>query len=151
MSKPYFLRRYFSALVAAAGTVALLIASLLSETFWTRFWWSLGSLLCGALTTAQCIRAAKMAKPTHLLFEHSDWIFSPDDPNPLHTMPYIDIPRSKHRRGRCPRLEFQQVDPIFGVPNFPTDIDDDGNIRITRPLGSSMPPYPTFGVLIHYK
>ena len=151
MVKPHFLMRYSSALVSAAGTAASLTGSLLSSTFWERLFWFIGSLLCGALTTWQCFYAARMADPARFVFEHQHWDFHPDDPQAHREMPFIRIPRSTHKRGRQPRVEFQQVDPIYGVPNFPLEVDSDGNITITRPMTSSMPPYPTFGVLIHYR
>ena len=151
MPKPYFFFRYSSALVSATGTAALLAASLLSATFWERLFWFIGSLLCGALTTWQCVCAAMMAAPTRFIFEHHHWNFHPDDPRACREMPFIRIPRSMHKRGRRPRVEFQQVDPIYGVPNFPLDVDSNGDVTITRPMGSSMPPYPTFAVLIHYR
>jgi hypothetical protein len=92
-----------------------------------------------------------MAEPSRFVLEHSDWIFRADDPKAYREMPYIYIPRSKHRRGRRPRVEFQQVDPVYGVPNLPISLDDDGNITITRPVTSSMPPYPVFAVLVHHE
>lgn len=151
MPKSQFFFRYSSAIISAAGTAALLIASLLSDTFWTRFWWSLGSLLCGVLTTWQCFSAARMGEPRRFVCEHRDWIFHPDDPKAHREMPFIYIPRSKHGRGRRPRIEFQQVDEIYGVPNYPISTDDDGNVTITRPVTLSFPPYSTFAVLIHYR
>lgn len=151
MVKSHFFSRYSSALVSAVGTTALLTASLLSSTFLERLFWFIGSLLCGALTTWQCFCAAKMADPARFGFEHPHWNFHPEDPQAYGEMPFIRIPHSTHKRGCRPRIEFQQVDPIYGVPNFPYEVDSDGNIIIIRPMNSSIPPYPTFAVLIHYR
>ena len=140
--------RYASALFSGVCTAASIIASLLSDTAWSRFWWTLGSC-SGVLTTYHFIMAARMADPTNFVLQHTDWIFAPDDPRAYRQMPYISIPRSKHKRGRRPRVEFQQVDPIYPVPNFPLTLDEDVNITITRPVTSSMPPYPTFAVSVH--
>ena len=115
MQKTDFLRRYWPAIIFGLGTIALLIASLLSETFWSRFWWSLGTIICGALTVWQLVDKIRTADPTHFVFEHADWIFDPNDPMPLKIMPYIEIPRSQHKRGRRPRIEFQQGDPEEGI------------------------------------
>jgi hypothetical protein len=144
MPKTQFMRRYWPAVIFGLGTIALLIASLLCETFWSAFWWSLGTLICGGLTVWQLVDKIRTGDPTRFVFEHADWIFDPNDLKPLKIMPYIEIPRSQHKRGLRPRIEFQQVDPLFGVPNFPTNVDEDGNIRITRPQMQSMPPYPPF-------
>src|SRR5688572_18829849 len=123
MVKPHFFTRYSSAVVSAVGTAVLLTASLLSSTFLEQLLWFIGTLLCGALTTWQCFHAARMADPARFVFEHHDWNFHPDDPKAYREMPFIRIPRSTHKRGRRPRVEFQQVDPIYGVPNFPLDVD----------------------------
>ena len=92
-----------------------------------------------------------MSEPTRFVFEHRHWNFHPDDPQAIREMPSIHIPRSEHKRGRRPRVEFQAVNPIHGVPNFPVSLNDDGGVTITRPAGLSFPPYPTFAVLIHYQ
>lgn len=131
--------------------VVLVIAALICfiGSFWTNSGLSLTLALVSAvaigISSWLCFSYSLFSEPTRFVISHDNWTFYPDTDG---RMPYVIIHRADHKRGKSPRVEFQQVDPIYGVPNFPVSFSK-GDITITRPQGSSLGIYPTFAILIH--
>lgn len=117
------------------------------------FWANTGLPLTLALVSAVtigisswlCLSYSLFSEPTRFVISHDSWTFYPENDV---RMPYVTIRRVEHKRGKSPRVEFQQLDPSYGVPNFPLSFHE-GDIKITRPQGSSLGVYPTFSILIY--
>lgn len=142
-----FIKRNFWGIALAICFLAALLAGIFSSPWWIRCLWVAASFGTG-ISSWLCFSHSLFSEPRRFVITNTDWTVPPGGQTAPENMPFVSIPRARHKRGRSPRVEFQQVDPIYGVPNFPIT-NNDGDIIITRPFTQSMPPYPTFAVLIH--
>ena len=142
-----FIRPNIWGIALAVCFLAALLAGIFSSPWWIRCLWVAASFGTG-ISSWLCFSSSLFSEPQRFVITDKHWIDRPGPQTVPENMPVVSIPRAQHKRGRSPRVEFQQVDPIYGVPNFPLAIHD-GDIVITRPFTQSMRPYPTFAVLIH--
>ena len=132
-----FLRNNFGAIICSLSFVAALILAF-SASGWLVWFGILASLGTG-VSALLLWREPISSKPWERTYHTEDWWSDGRRPP---DMPQILVRGSTHKKGPKPRVEFERVDPRYGIGDLETKYvgANDEDILITRP-NSSIPPF----------
>lgn len=132
-----FLRRNLGAIICSISFIAALVLAF-STSCSLRILGIIASL--GTLVSAIYLWMDPIwSKPWEREYQSSDWW---SDSRPNRDMPQILIPGKLHGKGTKPRVEYQQLDTIYGIGDLKHNyigVNKD-DVLITRP-NSSIPPF----------
>ena len=132
-----FLRQNFGAIfytiVFAAGVVVAF-----ATTGWL-FWFAVIASLGSGISSFYLWMEPIWRTPWEHTYHTQDWWSNRRQPP---EMPQIVVAGSVHKKGRKPKVEFEQADPKYGIGDLRITYvgDEEEDVLITRP-NSSIPPF----------